>query len=348
MGRVESRSGGSHLGRRIVAIPAYLLAASLWLGAAPLWIPIAALVDAVGRRRWLALRSGLMLAVYLVCEVLGLAVSAGLWLFRAIGRIDDERWQDVHFRLEAWWGATLFRAMVAIFGLRIEVEGDADLGRGPYLLLLRHASTADTLLASALISRPHGLRLRYVLKRELLWDPCLNVVGNRIPNVFVDRSADDSEGEVRRIAALARGLGPRDGVLIYPEGTRFTEEKRRRVLEGFHRRGEAKLLEYSRSLSAVLPPRPGGTLGLLEEAPEADVVIGAHSGLEGAASLASIWKGELLHRTIRVRFRRIARQHVPVAHEARVAWLREEWERLDAWIESQHSLEAAGGPEEGR
>ena len=39
------------------------------------------------------------------------------------------------------------------------------------------------------VSRRYHLRLRYVLKRELLWDPCLDIVGQRVPNIFVDRDA---------------------------------------------------------------------------------------------------------------------------------------------------------------
>ena len=152
-----------------------------------------------------------LLTVYLSCEILGMVAASTLWVWKVASRTDAERWTDLHFRLEAWWGATLFRAVVRLFGLRIEVEGDADLGRGPYLLLLRHASTVDTLLASALVSRPHGLRLRYVLKRELLWDPCLDIVGHRVPNVFVDRFSDESSQEIRRLQALAQDLGPQIG-----------------------------------------------------------------------------------------------------------------------------------------
>jgi hypothetical protein len=85
----------------------------------------------------------------------------------------------------------------------------------------------------------------------------------------------------------------------------------------------------------VLPPRPGGTLGLLEAAPAADVVVCAHTGFEGAASLAEIWKGALVDQTIRVEFRRIPRNGIPVGRDARIAWLFEEWQRVDAWIESQ-------------
>ena len=61
---------------------------------------------------------------------------------------------------------------------------------------------AVVLLAAALLSRPHGVRLRYVLKRELLWDPCLDIVGHRLPNAFVRRGSRDTAGDV----AAVRGL----------------------------------------------------------------------------------------------------------------------------------------------
>jgi 1-acyl-sn-glycerol-3-phosphate acyltransferase len=316
------------LWRRVMTVPGYTIAWLLWLGAAPLWLSLAIVVDLVRRSRGVALRSGAVVTVY---------------LWKSLLPVDAERWTDIHFRLEAWWGTTLFRAVVRLFGLRLEVEGDADLGRGPYLLLVRHASTADTLLASALVSGPWGLRLRYVLKKELLWDPCLDIVGHRVPNVFVDRSSEDSAAEVRRVQELARDLGPRDGILIYPEGTRFTHAKRRRILDRFQRNGDAKMLEYARSLAFVLPPRPGGMLGLLEAAPEADIVVCAHTGFEGAASLAHIWRGALVHQVIRVQFRRIPRDEIPSGRDARIAWILEQWQRVDAWVANQQRAEISQG-----
>jgi 1-acyl-sn-glycerol-3-phosphate acyltransferase len=331
------------LRRRLITVPGYVLAWFLWLAAAPLWLTLAILVDGVRRRRGVALRSATFVSVYLTFEILGMVAAGALWVWKGFFRPDAERWTDIHFRLEAWWGTTLFRAVVRLFGLRIEIEGDADLGRGPYLLLLRHASSGDTLLASALVSRPHGLRLRYILKQELLWDPCLDIVGNRVPNAFIDRFADDSVGEVRRVQELARDLGPRDGILIYPEGTRFSQAKRRRVLDRFHQNGDVKMLEYGRSLSFVLPPRRGGILGLLEAAPEADIVVCAHTGFEGAASLAQIWNGALLNQVIRVQFRRIPRDEIPTGRNARIAWILEEWQRIDAWIGSEQLREFERG-----
>jgi 1-acyl-sn-glycerol-3-phosphate acyltransferase len=155
--------------------------------------------------------------------------------------------------------------------------------------------------------------------------------------VFVDRASDDSQREIARVQALARDLSPRDGVLIYPEGTRFSEAKRARVLERLAREGDAKQLEYARSLHSVLPPRPGGALGLLEAAPQADVVVCAHTGFEGAATLAQIWRGELLHRTIRVRFQRIPRTAIPTSRAEQARWLRERWQEIDAWVARQRA-----------
>ena len=326
------------LGRRLVTIPGYVIAWSLCVVTAPLWLPLAGIVDAVRRNRGVALRSGVFLTYYLSCEILGIAISAGLWAWSRIFPIEAERWADLHYRLEAWWGASLLSGVVRVFGLRLEVEDDADLGRGPYLLLVRHASSADTLLASALVSQPHGIRLRYVLKRELLLDPCLDIVGNRLPNVFVDRLSDDSAREIRRTQEIARGLGPREGLLTYPEGTRFSEEKRSRVLERLHREGDAKMLDYAQSLRFVLPPRPGGTLGLLEAAPDVDVVVCSHTGFEGAATLAQIWRGSLVHQKVRVHFRRISRDAIPSEREDQLAWLLEEWQRVDAWVTSQRTI----------
>jgi 1-acyl-sn-glycerol-3-phosphate acyltransferase len=321
------------LGRRLVTVPGYFAACFLWLGALPVSLPLALFVDALRRNRGVLLRSSLVLTVYLSAEVLGVAAAGGLWLWRSVFGIRPERWADLHFRLEAWWGSLLFGATIRSFGLRVEIENEqADLDRGPYLLLLRHASTGDTLLASALVSRPHGLRLRYVLKQELLWDPCLDIVGHRIPNAFVDRFSDDSAHEIRRVADLARDLGPRDGILIYPEGTRFSEAKRARLLDRLDPVDDAKRLEYSRSLRYTLPPRSGGLLALLEAAPAADVVICAHTGFEGAASLAQIWKGALVHRRVRVQFRRVPREEIPTNRDERIAWIDEEWQRVDAWI----------------
>jgi hypothetical protein len=67
------------------------------------------------------------------------------------------------------------------------------------------------------------------------------------------------------------------------------------------------------------------------------VIICAHTGFEGAASLAQIWNGALVNQVIRVHFRRISRNEIPSGRDARIAWILGEWQRVDAWVEKQQS-----------
>jgi len=92
----------------------------------------------------------------------------------------------------------------------------------------------------------------------------------------------------------------------------------------------------------VLPPRPGGTLTLLD-ATEADVVVLAHSGLEGFSSLAEIWSGGLVGSRIDVRFWRVPRSEIPQSREMRTEWLFDLWSEIDAWVVTR-SHQVVPGP----
>jgi 1-acyl-sn-glycerol-3-phosphate acyltransferase len=329
--------------RRLVTVPSVLLLAAASALLAPLWIPALALADALRpARRGAALRAGAMLAVYVHCEAAGLVASALVWI-AGPGRRGParERFLRRNLALQRWWATALFGAARRIYALELEVEGAEAAARGPLLLFPRHASVADTLLPAVLVTAPHGIRLRYVLKRELLWDPCLDVVGQRLPNVFVRRGSEDSAREIAAVRELARGLGADEGVLLYPEGTRATPEKRARVIERLRAAGEVERALRAGRLRHLLPPRRGGPLALLEAAPEADVVFCAHTGFEGAATLADLWRGALVASRVRVRFWRVPRAEVPEGHEARIAWLERWWERLDAWVEASRASAAA-------
>ncbi|HVE81550.1 MAG TPA: hypothetical protein VND93_01830, partial [Myxococcales bacterium] len=77
----------------------------------------------------------------------------------------------------------------------------------------------------------------------------------------------------------------------------------------------------------------GGPLALLDRAGGIDVVFVEHTGFEGAASLASLWKGGLIGRTVRVRIRRFSSDAIP--REDRERWLFDRWAELDAWVARQ-------------
>jgi 1-acyl-sn-glycerol-3-phosphate acyltransferase len=323
-------------GRRGLTFPAYLAAAALLVAVLPVALPLVAALDLARRSRFAGARTLLVAVHYLLCELVGLGASGLLWIAALASGAAPARSSAWHHALQAAWAGALFAGIRRLFGLSLAVEGDAP-GPGPLLVFMRHASLADTLLPALLLSRRHGLRLRYVMKRELLLDPCLDVVGHRLPNVFVRRDSEQGAREIAAVEALARGLGPDEGVLIYPEGTRFSPARRERRLERIAASGNAARLERARRLRHVLPPRTGGPLALLDAAPAADVLVVAHVGLEGVTHFRNAWRGDLTGRHIRVRLWRVPRSGIPAGREARVEWLFDAWERVDAWIHSEQS-----------
>lgn len=172
--------------------------------------------------------------------------------------------------------------------------------------------------------------MRYVLKRELLWDPCLDIVGRRLPNAFVDRTGDRGRADVEAVARLGENLDDRSAVLIYPEGSRFTPAKLERSLAALRERKLDELLAIATQFRHVLPPRLGGPLALLDAAPSVDVLFVEHAGLESAGTFSQFWSGGLIGQPLRVRLRRFAAANIP--RERRAEWLFERWAEMDAWI----------------
>jgi 1-acyl-sn-glycerol-3-phosphate acyltransferase len=160
----------------------------------------------------------------------------------------------------------------------------------------------------------------------------LDIVGHRIPNVFIDRQGD-SEEEIARVGNLGRNLAPDEAVMIYPEGTRFSTSKKERIVRRCEARGDTVSAEYARSLRHLLPPRMGGALALLDAANSADVVFCAHKGFESTRRAVDFLNGSLIDATIRVRLWRVPVAEVPEGAKARAAWLLDRWKGLDGWVD---------------
>jgi 1-acyl-sn-glycerol-3-phosphate acyltransferase len=323
--------------RRCVTIPGYALAWLVALAIAPVGLPVLAIADRLGGGRMARARLFLFAIVFLSYELTGIAAAGFLWLATLVRPgFTGARAEAVYARLQAWWANGLYRAAARILRLTLVVEGANAVKPGPLVVLIRHASLADTLLPAIVIGS-QGIRLRYVLKRELLWDPCLDVVGQRLQNAFIRRGSGESKADLAAIAELGRGLAPDEGVLIYPEGTRFTVAKRARALERIAESGRPELLARASALEAVLPPRSSGPLALLEAVAGADVLMVAHRGLEGLASIADLARIGARGRHIHVRVWRVPRASIPADRDARVRWLYDEWARVDAFVAARAS-----------
>ena len=83
-----------------------------------------------------------------------------------------------------------------------------------------------------------------------------------------------------QIADLADGLDPDDAFVIFPEGGNFTPARRDRAIERLRRLGLEAMADRAEEMTHVLAPRPGGFLAALDAAPDADVVLVAHTGLD--------------------------------------------------------------------
>jgi 1-acyl-sn-glycerol-3-phosphate acyltransferase len=311
------------------------LVALLVTVSSPVTLPLAFLYDVARGRVALPVCRTLLLALFGVWwECLGILASTGLWVVSGPWTgCKEEVYLRRNFHLQCLWGRGYALVGRFLFRLRVEVEAaDAGFGDQPIILFMRHASSADTMLPVYLVSDPYGVRLRYVLKRELLWMPCLDIVGNRLPNYFVDRESDNIEEETARVGWLVKGLAKDEGVLIYPEGTRYTKKKRAHILKRLAEKGHARRLAQAEELDHVLPPKLGGALALLACNENADAVFCAHTGFEGSATPGSLLKGELIGKTVRVKFWRVPFAEIPATEEARIDWLYMQWGKVNTFV----------------
>lgn len=330
-------------GRRAVTVPAYLCLGALSIALLPSTMLVALATDAMRRTgHFVTVRCALGLTLYLVCEAVGIVASFALWVASNLWPgVTADRAMTWNLVLQHLWARTLFGGATRLFRLRVEVTGEKAVRRGPLFLFSRHASTLDTLLPAVFASHPHSLRLGHVMKRELLWDPCLDIVGHRTGNAFLRRGSGEREKEIALLRRLASSVGERDGVLLFPEGTRFSPAKRARALARLADSQQLTRLASAQRLQHVLPPRRGGALTLLETRPDVDVAFLAHAGFEGTASLNDIWSGKLLDRTIRLCFWRVPSAEIPRSSEERVEWLDTQWARVDAWVAAQSAARPA-------
>ncbi len=317
--------------RRALTIPGLGLAFVLVVATLPALLLVALLLDLTRpSTRFSLLRLTLFLVAFLATETVGLALlfATGILTLGSPTRRQDLTWpvQRLYTRMH-------MAAASRLFGLRFRTEGD-DLGAegGPVVVLVRHASLVDTLVPGVFLANRHHLKLRYVLKRELLLDPCLDVAGHWLPNHFVRRDGSHSDQEIQAVGALKRGIGSDEGVLIYPEGTRFSAQKRRVTLERL--RDDPALHGRASRLRHLLPIRPGGVLALLEQPPVCDVLLLGHHGLEGLTTLREIANGSLVGRTIHVKLWRARAADIPSSPEARLDWLSDHWQTVDDWLAS--------------
>lgn len=334
--KLKPRKGG-RVRRRAGTITLYAGSWLLLTLLIPLWLPLAIVVGLLRRRSFILLRLLVFGWFYFGFELFALLLIAAVFLGSRSTRRRDERL----YALQAWWAGVNLAAAAWLLRLRIEVDGADVAVPGPSILLIRHASILDTLLPCTYVQRPYRYRVRYILKQELLVDPCIDIVGNALPNYFVDRTGNTA-AELDGIRRLVRDLG-KDGVLIFPEGTRFSPEKRAKILASLDAQ-DSEVAGEARALVHVLPPKPGGVLTLLDALPDVDCVFIAHSGLETFAKIGNLLSGRVVGSTVRIKLWRVAAEEIPRDRSARLRWLYAQWSKVCDFVgTASDAIEATGG-----
>lgn len=337
----DDGSRASRVWRRTRGIAAEVLLLLAMTALSPLLVVVAGAVDLTlwlrRRKPWMAIRLIGMLWWFLVGEMYGLIGLFAVWL-RAGGR-DSLRRREGVYRVKRRWLRSHLGGIRLLFGLHLEIEGLELAGPGPMIVMIRHASIIDNALPDAIIGHAHGIGFRFIIKRELQALPTIDIGGRWVPTLFVRRASGDTEGELAKLRSLTVNMSARDGILIYPEGTRSTPEKLAHAKAIIAER-QPEIAPLANRLQNLLPPRLGGPLTLLESAPDADVVIFGHVGLDGFEHISDIWSGGLVGGTVHLRFWRFAAAEIPTGGQEMIAWLYERWQELDDWISEMREGDA--------
>ena len=321
--------------RRFVVAPLVVaLAAFLWF-TLPAWLIVAAALSPIVSGRLRPLRIAWVVLVYLTCEALLLIVLLGLWLASGFGwRLRTPYFQGIHYDLVQGTMWVFFLEARRVLRLRIETEGPtpaAHPGR-PILVGCRHAGPGDSFVLIHTLMAWYDREPRVVLKNTLAWDPAIDVLLNRIPARFITPNPRQGEELDDQIASLASGLDENDAFVIFPEGGNFTPQRRERAIARLRRLGLERMAQRAEQMIHVLAPRPGGFLAALDAAPEADVVLVAHTGLDHMLTVGDVWRELPMDKQIVMRWWQVPRDEIPAGREERIDWLYSWWERIDDWI----------------
>jgi 1-acyl-sn-glycerol-3-phosphate acyltransferase len=331
--------------RRLVLAPLVIVIACGFIVLSPFLALLALVFGLLARSRAGRMRSlrltGFML-VWFVAETVALVVLAGLWVASGFGgRMRTEPYQSRHYAVMRRLLDMLYDGAEKTYGLRVEVDepdltGDELAARltRPIIVLSRHAGPGDSLLLVHQLLSVYHRRPRVVMKATLQLDPSVDIVGNRLPNVWIKSRQAGEHIFTEQIARLARGLDARGALVIFPEGGNWTPGRWRRGIRRLEHVGRLDLAERARYMPNLLPPRPGGAIAAIAACPDADVIFVAHAGLDNIVTVGDVWGKFPIDQVIRARWWRVPTDQVPRAadHEAQVQWLYDWWGRIDAWI----------------
>jgi 1-acyl-sn-glycerol-3-phosphate acyltransferase len=317
--------------RRARTVPLMLAITGVGIVASPIIVGAAAVVDvAHARFRLPTVRVVLFLLQYGINDSVEIMLAPCYWMLAGFGtRLHHPTSIARHERLQAWSIDVLARRADRLLGLRFNLDPAAmsALTPGPVIALCRHVNVVDASLPSLLYQRL-GFRTLGVIMAELLADPGFDLIYARTGSVFIPR--DNGPEALTMLRRIGDNIDATTAIVIFPEGRLFRADILERAKARFALSNPERAARLA-PLCHVLPPRPGGVLALLETV-EADVVVIAHRGLDRYASFAELAKAVPLREPITVTAWRVHADQIPRGELERIAWLDEQWLRVDEWV----------------
>lgn len=324
--------------RRVVVAPLIVVLAVTALVTLPVWLLAAVVLSPLLPGRWRVLRVTSIALMYLFAEAIMLVAFFGLWILSGFGAWIRRPWfQRAHYQLAEWMLVVFFSEARRVLNLQIETSGDEPRPGAPLIVCCRHAGPGDSFTLMYALLHWYDREPRVVLKDTLVWDPMIDVLMTRLPSRFVNPAGGgDLEA---RIAELASGLDDDDAFVIFPEGGNFTPERRGRAISRLRAVGLDAMADRAEKMINVLAPRPGGFLAALDAAPDADVVLVAHTGLDHLSTVADIWRAVPTDKRLIMRWWRVPREDVPTTRDEQIDWLFTWWERIDQWVDEHQPVD---------
>ena len=259
---------------------------------------------------------------------------AGLARFARLTLSGRRRTLAAHSAVQAWWIGSLLASADRVLGIRLDWP-EVELPAGHLVILSRHCSPVDAVIPAYWMTALERRPAQYVMKSQLLFDPCIGLFGHRLGTAFIDRtSGDDATNAIRRLAARA---APDAALVVFPEGTYATSANRTRILESLrtkaHESADAHgVYRRAGELRHLLPARPAGTMAVLDQLPHAPVILLAPVGLEGLTGLAAMRKRIPLRTPVTMTSWTPDRSEIPADDPGRRQWLDDQWRWLDEWL----------------
>ncbi len=328
--------------QRVVVAPLLIVLTVLMWTTLPLWLLGAGLLSPFVPGWLRPVRLLWLGVVHLSLESVALVELFGLWIVSGFGwRIRAPYFQRIHYDIARVYLVVFFREARRVLRLKIETVGPApQAGPGePLLVFCRHAGPGDSFTLMYALMHWYDREPRVVLKEALAWDPMLGVLLSRLPSRFISPRGAGGRDLEAEVGELARNLDANDAFVIFPEGGNFTPERRERAINRLKGLGLQRMAERAEEMIHVLAPRPGGVLAALDAAPEADVLLVAHTGLDHVVSLADVWRSLPMDKRLQMGWWRIPREDVPEDREGRIEWLFEWWSQVDLWVEEHRPVE---------